>query len=117
MALALAFSLGLHWGLFQSLAWMGMVIRYSQAAPLKEALAKTFDGKHPCPLCEEIAKGKQSEKKSESASAGKKFECVYSGAAFFFAAPSHCWETGWPNGSLGSLARTPPVPPPRQLPG
>ena len=114
---ALACSLGLHWGFFQSVAWVGMVISYSQDAPLKEALVKTFDGKHPCPLCKEIAKGKQSEKKSEAAPAGKKFEFWYSGAAFVFTAPSHCWETCWPNGSLDSLAHTPPAPPPRQLPG
>jgi hypothetical protein len=47
MVAALACSLGLHWGLFQSVAWMRMVIHYSQAAPLTEALAKTFDGKRP----------------------------------------------------------------------
>jgi hypothetical protein len=66
------------------------VISYSQDAPIKEALAKTFDGKHPCPLCKEIAKGKQSEKKSASAPTGKKFDFLYSGAAFVFIAPTHC---------------------------
>lgn len=114
---ALACSMGLHWGFFQSVAWVGMVINYSQDAPLTEALVKTFDGKHPCCLCKEIAKGKQSEKKSEAAPAGKKFEFLYSGAAFVFAAPRHGWEIHWPDRSLCSLARTPPVPPPRQLPG
>ena len=94
-----------------------MVINYSQDAAMVEALVKTFDGKHPCSLCKEIAKGKQSEKKSESAPAGKKFEFFYSGAAFVFTAQYHCWETCWPNGSLDSLAHTPPAPPPRQLPG
>ena len=54
---ALACSIGLHWGFLQSAAWVGMVIHYSQDAPLKEALVKTFDGKHPCALCKEIAKG------------------------------------------------------------
>jgi hypothetical protein len=117
IAAALACSIGLHWGFLQSAAWVGMVIHYSQDAPLKEALVKTFDGKHPCALCKEIAKGKTSEKKSESAPAGKRFEFSYSSAAFVFIAPSHCWKTGWPNDSLSSLARTPPVPPPRQLPG
>jgi hypothetical protein len=117
IAAALACSIGLHWGLFQSVAWVGMVISYSQAAPLKEALAKTFDGKHPCLLCQQIAKGKQSEKRSESAPAGKKFEFFYSGEAFVFAAPCHCWEMGWPDSALVSLAHTPLVPPPRQLLG
>jgi hypothetical protein len=74
IVVALACSIGLHWGFLQSVAWVGMVVSYSQDAPLREALAKTFDGKHPCPLCKEIAKGKQSEKKSESAPAGTNFE-------------------------------------------
>ena len=117
LVVALACSLGLHWGLLQSVAWLSMLVSYAQEAPLKEAVVKTFDGKHPCPLCKEIAKSKQSEKKSESAPAGKKFEFLYSGAAFVFTAPSHCWETCWPNDSFGSLAHTPPVPPPRQLLG
>jgi hypothetical protein len=114
---ALACSVGLHWGFFQSVAWVGMVISYSQDSPLTEALVKTFDGQHPCCLCKEIAKGKQSEKKSESIPVGKKFEFLYSGAAFVFAAPCHGWEIRWPDDSLRTLARTPPVPPPRQLPG
>ena len=117
MVAALACSLGLHWSLLQSVAWIGMVIRYSHGAPLKEGLAKTFDGKHPCSLCKEIAKGKQSQEKSEFAPTAKKFEFVYSAASFVFAAPGQYWELGWPMGSLGSLALPPPVPPPRQFPG
>jgi len=114
---ALACSLGLHWGLFQSVAWVGMVVSYSQDAPLKEALVKTFDGKHPCSLCKEIDRGKQSEKKSESLPTAKKFEFLYSGAAFVFTAPCHGWVTLWPDSSMCSLVRTPPLPPPKQLPG
>ena len=114
---ALACSIGLHWGLFQSVAWLGMVVNYAQETPLKEALVRTFDGKHPCALCKEIAKGKQSEKKSESAPAAKQFEFLYSVAAFYFCAPSEGWQSSWPQIPLGSLAHTPPVPPPRQLPG
>jgi hypothetical protein len=117
VAAALACSIGLHWAFFQSVAWVGMVVNYSQDAPLKEALVKTFDGKHPCSLCKEIAKGKQSEKKSESAPAGKKLEFLYSAAAFVFAAPSYGWQTFWPDVSMCSLTHSPPVPPPRQLPG
>ena len=117
IVLALASTIGLHWAFLQSLAWMGMVVSYSHEAPLREALAKTFDGEHPCKLCKEIAKGKQSEKKSEAAPTGQKFDFLYSGATFVFASPSHGWETRWLDVAMCSLARTPPVPPPRQLPG
>ena len=114
---ALACSLGLHWGFLQSVAWVSMVVSYSQDAPLKEAVVKTFDGKHLCSLCKQIAQGKRSEKKSQFPPAGKKFEFSYSAAAFVFAAPSDYWKVQWPEDSATLLARTPPVPPPRQLPG
>ena len=113
---ALACSVGLHWELLQSIAWVKMVVSYSSAAPLKEALEKTFDGKHPCALCNEIAKGKQSEKQSIPTVA-KKFEFSYSATLFVFTAPSSYWQADLPEASASSLARTPPVPPPRQLPG
>ena len=48
----------------------------------------------------EIAKGKQLEKKSEAAPAGKKFEFLYSGTPFVFAAPRHGWDTRWPEGAV-----------------
>lgn len=114
---ALAGSLGLHWGLLQSVAWLGMVVTYSQNEPLGQAMVKTFDGNHPCALCKEIAKDRQSEKKPESVPVVKKFEFSYSAAAFVFAAPSQCWEIRWPQESCAVRTLPPPVPPPRQLPG
>ena len=117
IAAALALSIGLHWELLQSVAWVGMIVDYSQNAPLTEALAKTFDGNHPCRLCQEIAKGKRSEKKTECVSVGKKLEFLYPSEAFVFSAPSHSWEVHWPESTLRSALRLPPVPPPRQLPG
>ncbi len=57
--------LGLHWALLQTIAWTGMVINYSRDSSLREALSKTFDGKHPCPLCKAIKKGRAEEQKRE----------------------------------------------------
>lgn len=65
LVLALCFTLGLHWGLLQAVAWTGMVVTYSRDASLKTALVKTFDGNHPCKLCVVVADGKKSEKTSE----------------------------------------------------
>jgi hypothetical protein len=61
---ALCFSIGLHWCALQSIAWTTMVIEYSKNAPFKEALAKTFDGQHPCSLCHAVQTGKKSEQKT-----------------------------------------------------
>ena len=62
VVLTLTLSLGAHWVLLQSVAWMGMVVHYSQNATVTEALSKTFDGQHPCKLCKFVKEGKQSEK-------------------------------------------------------
>ena len=110
---ALASSIGLHWAFFQSLAWVGMLVSYSQEATITEALVKTFDGKHPCALCQEIVKGKQSEKKSDQRPDWKKFEFSYSAAVFVFNAPSQFWKVQAPEFFADSLAHSPPVPPPR----
>jgi hypothetical protein len=116
LALALASSIGMHWAFFQSLAWAQMVISYSQNAPLSEALVKTFDGKHPCKLCKNIAESKRTEKQSDSDLDLKKFEFSFAPTAFFFQAPAFLDNPRPVDDSVPILARTPPVPPPRQLP-
>ena len=110
---ALACSIGLHWGFLQSVAWVGMVVSYSQDGSVGEALAKTFDGKHPCALCKAIAAGKKSEKKSEFPVAGKKFEFSYSATVFVFSAPTHFWKAAGLEVGADSLSHAPPVPPPK----
>ena len=113
LVLALAWSIGLHWAFFQSLAWVGMVLSYSQDATLTEALAKTFDGKHPCHLCKQIAKGKQSEKKSDLRPEWKKFEFSYALTSFVFSHPTCFWKFRPAEQPIELLAYAPPVPPPR----
>lgn len=54
-----------QWALLQSIAWMGMIVTYSEKAPLKLALKETFDGKHPCCICKAIAAARKSRKKNE----------------------------------------------------
>jgi hypothetical protein len=110
---ALACSIGLHWGFLQSVAWVGMVVNYSQDGSVGQALVKTFDGKHPCALCKAIAKGKKSEKKSEVPVAGKKFEFSYSSTVFVFSAPMYFWKVGGLEERADLLSQAPPVPPPR----
>ncbi len=116
LVLALASSIGLHWAFFQTLAWAQMVISYSQNAPLTEALEKTFDGKHPCKLCKNIAESKRSEKKADSELDLKKFEFSFVPCTFVFSAPAFLDEARPANFSAAVLVETPPVPPPRQLP-
>ena len=57
-ALALFWQVGLPQGLLQTVAWGWMITTYSQEDGLKEGLRKTFDGNHPCGLCERIAQAR-----------------------------------------------------------
>ena len=113
IVLALAGSIGLHWSFLQAVAWAGMIVNYSQEAPLGEAVVKTFDGQHPCPLCKQIAKGKQAEKKSVFKFEVRKFEFPYAPVAFIFRSPSWFQELTVPDQRAGIRPHSPPVPPPR----
>jgi len=64
LVLALSFSLGAHWAFLQVVAWAGMLISYSQTSGFIAGVSATFDGKHPCPLCLVVQKGRQDEQKS-----------------------------------------------------
>jgi hypothetical protein len=65
VVVALSFSLGTPWAWLQAVAWAGMLINYSLADGLVTAVSKTFDGKHPCPLCHLVAKGKKAEQQQK----------------------------------------------------
>jgi hypothetical protein len=112
---ALAGCIGWHWAILQSLAWTGMVISYAQDAPLKVAVMKTFDGQHPCSLCKEIARGRQSEKKSEVRVDAQKFEFLFAKSSFLFRSPVFGWETPLLDDSADCLNSPPPFPPPREF--
>jgi hypothetical protein len=115
--MALAGSIGLHWAFLQSVAWVGMVISYSENATLTEALVKTFDGRHPCSLCKRIAQSNQTEKKPEYSNELQKFEFSYTPVAFVFRAPSLYWNVPRRDFAAELLNFSPASPPPRILPG
>lgn len=52
---------GGHWLALQSIAWACMIVDYARQDPLSAAVAKTFDGRHPCPMCLKICEGRQQE--------------------------------------------------------
>ncbi len=115
VVLALAFSIGLHWAFFQAIAWGGMVISYSQYAPLTEAVVKTFDGRHPCELCKNIQKEKRAEKNANYKVEASKIKFHFPRIFYVFTIPPLYWEVG-AGGRTGELLNhAPPVPPPREL--
>jgi hypothetical protein len=69
--LSLCAALGFHWAALQSVAWVGMLISYSHSGSVASAVEKTFDGRHPCPLCKAIGKARQSGKKQDIQASSK----------------------------------------------
>ena len=67
-ALAMFSLAGGHWAALQAVAWAGMLRDYSaRSGSLLAGAAQTFDGKHPCGLCERIASAKAWEKAPDPA--------------------------------------------------
>jgi hypothetical protein len=61
MGLALFLVAGGHWAVLQGVAWTNMVHDFSKTGTLCEAVNKTLDGHHPCPLCKKITQSKACE--------------------------------------------------------
>jgi hypothetical protein len=115
VAMALATTLGTHWALLQSVAWVGMIVSYSERAPLKEALDQTFDGQHPCCLCKAIAAAKKSEGKNEFTLQTQKLEFPPAEENFVLIAPTQFQLLPQVNFRAQSLIQKPPFPPPREF--
>mgnify|MGYP001821356790 CR=1 FL=1 len=44
-----------HLAVLQVVAWTGMFVENVQGGDLEEAISRTFDGDHPCSLCDAIS--------------------------------------------------------------
>jgi hypothetical protein len=113
--------MGLHYALVQMVGWVNMTVEYSQTAPLSEALAMTFDGKHPCELCKLVEKELGNSEQDDKRAPDKKVELKLP--------PVICWVDGirllrrtYQSLSLVKLddrarfrRERPPLPPPRAV--
>jgi len=110
---ALVATTGAHWLLLQSVAWTTMLADNLRTHSLSESVARTFDGKYPCPICKAIAAGKKSEQKSEFTLKILKLEFPPAKENFVLIAPSRFQLLPHANAFADSLAQKPPTPPPR----
>jgi hypothetical protein len=115
VVLTLTLSLGAHWMLLQSVAWIGMVVTYSQDAPFTQALSETFDGRHPCQFCKMVQRGKAQEKKQETQKPATKLDQFLTAKQSVFLFPP---KLEWLASTVlpPSLSRcdSPPTPPPER---
>jgi len=112
---ALVLTTGAHWTALQTVAWTAMLASNLSGESFTKAVAKTFDGEHPCCLCKAIAAGKKSEKKSEVVSPSLKLEYPpFARKAILFPPSTFEWQQQ-KNLFADSLSARPPLPPPRSL--
>lgn len=114
--IVLVISLGGKWVTLQSIAWTQMLVRYSQAASIPEAVRMTFDGQHPCPLCHAARKGQEQDRREESpGSPGAKTELAISHRQRVSPdRPPTCRIAfSPPTVPISRLTEPPPKPPPR----
>lgn len=113
LILALIAATGAHWAVLQSVAWTTMLASNLQHTSFAGAVERTFDGRHPCCLCKQIAAGKRSEKKSEFPFEIKKLEFVKAAGQIAFAAPVTFLQWTARTDTCESVGSEPPTPPPR----
>jgi hypothetical protein len=106
---------GTHWLVLQSVAWTTMLASNLHTTTFTQAVERTFDGRHPCCLCKQIAKSKQSEKQSDLQVEYKKLEFPYTRFVFVFSSPTFFWKTAALTENAVALSRPPPTPPPRTV--
>lgn len=115
VVIALVGATGAHWAVLQTVAWTTMLASNLCQQPVAQAVAQTFDGEHPCPLCKAIAAGKKSEKKSEAIAPVLKMEFPPVAERFVLIAPKPFAVFPTVNVFADSAFAKPPVPPPRTL--
>ena len=115
MIVALLAATGTHWAALQSVAWTTMFAESLQSASLSQAFVKTFDGKHPCPLCRAVAAGKAAEQKSDFTLELKKLEYPPAPERFVLVSPAQFQLLPQINFFAEALTQKPPVPVPRSL--
>ena len=106
---------GGNWCALQSLAWMTMLAGNLRMDSFTAAVERTFDGKHPCPLCKAIAAGKKSEEKKEYAAPFTRLEFPPLPGRFVMDAPERFPRLPLIDRFSRTLRTQPPTPPPRFL--
>ncbi|HSI62801.1 MAG TPA: hypothetical protein VLE43_06770 [Candidatus Saccharimonadia bacterium] len=59
LIVTLMVSIGAHWGVLQVVAWAQMLKSYAAEKGLVQGLQETFNGEHPCEMCQKIAETKK----------------------------------------------------------
>jgi hypothetical protein len=115
LIVALLCATGGHLAMLQSVAWATMLAHNASTENLSTAISNTFDGRHPCPICRQLALNRQSERKSDLQVELQRLEFPLESAALVLTPPTHFFLLGEPITSAPLLTESPPTPPPRDF--
>ena len=111
---ALVSVIGGHWAILQSVAWANMLVVNLRTDSFTEAVSKTFDGEHPCRMCQAISQERQTEKKEDLLDLKlRKLEFTQKVETVVLTPPLLFWELPSQSSAFDSLSSPPPLPPPR----
>lgn len=110
---ALVLMTGAHWAALQSAAWTTMLADHLRTQNFSQAVSETFDGAHPCCLCQAIAAAKKAQKTSEATTPVLKMEFPPLAARFGLFPPAEFELLPQCNWLAEAAFPKPPVPPPR----
>jgi hypothetical protein len=112
---ALCCAIGLQWVALQSIAWTAMIVDNAKHVPLCHAIARTFDGAHPCSLCHIVNSGKTAERKSDLQLPTSKIDMICTKRAITLIRPFVHLDYAASDFSVSPIEQSPPVPPPRAI--
>jgi len=122
LIVALMVSIGAHWGVLQVAAWANMARIYTAEKGLVEGLKETFDGQHPCSMCNKLkdVRDGESQKDLPVNIGGQSDLTKWLGMEPTILLPQLSWHEaglvvpcGAPAAHLQPWDVSPPVPPPR----
>ena len=110
---ALLLTGGAHWFVLQSIAWTAMIVTRASETSLVEAVKGTFDGAHPCGLCEKIGEGRAQEQHHDGPVLTAKIELFHEAVPGI--SHPHAPATWLPAPPVAAQSRMQPpgLPPPR----
>ena len=109
----LAFTLGLHWVMLQSLAWVSMTISYTGEASVYAAVKMALDAKTTCVLCRVVDAGKKAEQDDPTIIVAHELEGLTPGLHPMVIRPdTSCLEDGL-SATFHARPNAPPTPPPQ----
>jgi hypothetical protein len=110
---ALCCAIGLQWLALQSIAWTAMIVDNAKHASLCKAIAQTFDGAHPCSLCQIVNDAKSTERKADLQPLTPKIDMICVSQTISLLQPFVPIDYAPRDFSFSKLGRSPPAPPPR----